>query len=123
MGNTSLVRPASTASTRPQQSKAAAEVCGGGSEVWQSQLGKTKGPNGEKRKQMQDEWVTDVPPDRLKKAGLDRKQQKEIREGLKDGDGSVGKVVIRTNNKGEPKAKTVNSKGNIVRGNKGIYEL
>jgi hypothetical protein len=88
-----------------------------------AKLGKTKGPNGETRKQMQDEWVTDVPPDRLKKAGLDRKQQKEIREGLKDGDGSVGKVVIRTNNKGEPKAKTVNSKGNIVRGNKGIYEL
>jgi hypothetical protein len=88
-----------------------------------ARLGKTKGPNGEKRKQMQDEWVTDVPPDRLKKAGLDRKQQKEIREGLEDGDGSVGKVVIRTNKKGEPKAKHVNSKGNIVRGKKGLYQL
>jgi hypothetical protein len=83
-----------------------------------AKLGKTKDG-----KQMGDDWVSSEDPDRLKDAGLDKKQQKEIREGLKDGDGSVGKVVIRTNNKGEPKAKTVNSKGNIVRGNKGIYEL
>jgi hypothetical protein len=83
-----------------------------------AKLGKTKDG-----KQMGDDWVTSKAPNRLEDAGLEKKQQKEIREGLKDGDGSVGKVVIRTNNKGEPKAKTVNSKGNIVRGNKGIYEL
>jgi hypothetical protein len=89
-----------------------------------ARLGKTKGPNGEKRKQMQDKWLLEKNPNnRLEKAGLNEAHQKEIREGLEDGDGSVGKVVIRTNKKGEPKAKHVNSKGNIVRGKKGLYEL
>jgi hypothetical protein len=88
-----------------------------------AKLGKTKGPNGETRKQMGNKWVTSKNPNRLKNAGLSQEQQKEIREGLEDDDGSVGKVVIRTNNKGEPTAKHVNEKGNIVRGKKGLYEL
>jgi hypothetical protein len=74
-------------------------------------------------KQMGDDWVTSKAPNRLKDAGLSQEQRDDIRDGLKDGDGSVGKVVIRTNKKGEPTAKHVNKKGNIVRGKKGLYEL
>jgi hypothetical protein len=75
-------------------------------------------------KQMGDDWVAaEKPKNRLEDAGLSQAQQSEIRKGLKRDNGQVGKVVIRTNKKGEPTAKHVNEKGNIVRGKKGLYEL
>jgi type VI secretion system secreted protein VgrG len=79
-----------------------------------AKLGKTKDG-----KQMNDEWVKSDDPPRLKKAGLSKKEQKEIKRGLDRDDGSVEKVVIRTKPDRTTSVKNLDSNVKVI----GDYQL
>jgi hypothetical protein len=62
-------------------------------------------------KQMDNDWVTD---DRLKKAGLTRKERKKILNSLRKNDGDVEKLLVRSKPNGNLVVKTLDKDARII---------
>jgi len=62
-------------------------------------------------KQMNDNWVNN---ERLKKAGLDKRERKQILKSLRKNDGSVEKLLIRNKTDGSLIVKTLDKNANII---------
>ncbi|GAA0824221.1 hypothetical protein GCM10009111_34820 [Colwellia asteriadis] len=78
-----------------------------------AQLGKMK----DGTKQMSNKWIND---ERLKKAGISKKERFKILKALRKNDGSVEKLLIRNKLDGSLVVKTLDKGGKIIAKSKGF---